>query len=309
MGRRKYKRVCGDYWTGTTGKIIRQAGRDAQVVGAYLMTCHSAHDLGLYYLPIPIMCHELGISEQGASKALRRLSEGGFCHYDPPSETVLVVEMAAYQLDEVLTPKDNRHKWVLDELEQLRKSPLFSMWCARYRVPFQLPDLADIIQAPSEPLQSPSEGSPKPNSYSYPYPYPKEEKKPPVSPLPKRATRCPVEFALTPQRLAWAVAAGLAEELARREFAVMQDYEFRSPHADWEATWRNWVRRSLTLGGPNGNRPHGNRPHGSEPAAPGTPAATGNQTDRYASTREHIRRQDERRGAAAAASAPPKPTG
>lgn len=135
---RDYSKVKPTFWTGPTGKAIRQQGGDAQRVAFYLMTCPNANMLGLYYLAMPTLCHEVGISMEGASEALRRLSEVSFAYYDDESEHAWVPEMASYQIGEGLDPKDNRHKGVLKELESLRKSPFFNAFLERYREPFNL---------------------------------------------------------------------------------------------------------------------------------------------------------------------------
>jgi hypothetical protein len=109
--------------------------------------------IGLYYLALPTLCHEVGITEKGALKALARCSEGVFGYYDRGSEGVFVPEMAHYQIGPTLKPKDNRHKAVLKLLEQMRKSPFIKEFMARYQVPFQLPDLSPL-QAPCKPLRS-----------------------------------------------------------------------------------------------------------------------------------------------------------
>ena len=156
---REYAKVAPKFWTGETGKFIRSRGRDVQVLALYLLTCPMSNMLGLYYLPLPIMCHETGIPLKGASEALRSLSEGGFARYDYPSEYVYVLEMARFQLAEVIEERDNRHKALIRELETLRKCPFFNDFLQKYREPFHLHSVA-----PSESLRSPSEAPPKPRA-------------------------------------------------------------------------------------------------------------------------------------------------
>lgn len=154
---RDYSMTSPKFWTGATGKELRRLGRDHQVIGFYLFTCPSSNMIGLYYLPLPTLCHEVGhITQEGALKVLQSLSEGGFCRYDEASEHVFVVEMAAHQLGERLTRKDNRHKAVVKQLEQYRKIPFFNNFLARYTVPF---DLADVVpnKGPPSPSKAPSE--------------------------------------------------------------------------------------------------------------------------------------------------------
>src|SRR5437879_1147459 len=113
---RDYARIAPQFWTGETGKLLRESGRDTQVVALYVVTCPSANMIGLYYLPLPTLCHEVGITSQGARKALQRASEGGFAYYDDASEHVWVPEMARFQLGEQLKPGDNRIPAVVREL-------------------------------------------------------------------------------------------------------------------------------------------------------------------------------------------------
>ena len=65
--------VSPHFWTGETGRQLRKDA-DAQRIALYLMTCPSANMIGLYYIPIPLISHEVGISLQGASKGLARSS-------------------------------------------------------------------------------------------------------------------------------------------------------------------------------------------------------------------------------------------
>jgi hypothetical protein len=145
--------VWPTFWTGETGRFLRKAGADAQRVALYLITGPNSTMIGLYHLALPTLCHEVGITEKGALKALARCSEGVFAYYDRGSEGVFVPEMGHYQIGPTLSPKDNRHKAVVKLLEQMRKSPFLKDFMARYAVPYQLPDLSPL-QAPCKPLRS-----------------------------------------------------------------------------------------------------------------------------------------------------------
>jgi len=151
---RTYATIAPQFWTGKTGKIIREHGADAQRVALYLLSCPSASALGLYYLPIPTLCHEVGISKDGASMALRCLSDALFAHYDWSSEYIWVPEMARFQIAESLQPGDTRVKWITKELLQLSKTPFFNDFLEKYQESFKLKTLCPI-DAPSMPLASP----------------------------------------------------------------------------------------------------------------------------------------------------------
>jgi len=109
--------------------------------------------LGMYYLPIPVIAHEVGISPEGALKALRSLFEAGFARYDEASEHVFVFRMAYYQVGGALKAQDNRVISIKKQLEALRKIPFFNQFLDRYRQAFHLQDISPS-EGPSEPLRS-----------------------------------------------------------------------------------------------------------------------------------------------------------
>jgi hypothetical protein len=156
---REYSKVSPHYWSGRTGREFR-GNRDAQVVSFYLMTCHSANMIGLYYMPLPTLLHEIGIPLQGARKALQRVSEADFAYYDDPTEYVWVPGMAREQIGLSLDIKDHRHKGVLNELEKHRKSPFFNNFIEKYSEVYHLNGIEKSVthrsplKAPSKPLRS-----------------------------------------------------------------------------------------------------------------------------------------------------------
>ena len=108
------------------------------------------------------------------------------------------------------------------------------------------PSRSDDLETPVK-LQSNSSLTPQPEPEPEPEPEPRRsslrsERRAATSSRGSR--RCPVDFELTDERLAVAAAEGLTERQAQREFATMRDYEFKAPRTDWEATWRNWVRKA-----------------------------------------------------------------
>jgi hypothetical protein len=199
---RDFAKVAPSFWIGDTGRALRQLGAEAQVAALYLITAPGANMIGLYYLPLPTFCHETGLTAEGASKALRSLSEGEFAHYDPPSETVWVPEMARYQLGDDLSPKDNRHKAVLRELEAHRKCRFYEDFRAKYKDRFNLPEPSPF-EVPSKPLRSKEKEKEKEKTPSASGPSSAE---PPTGPPPVLVFRCtgggPPEWPLTPAKLA-----------------------------------------------------------------------------------------------------------
>jgi hypothetical protein len=153
---REYAKVAPEFWIGQTGRALR-GDKDAQIVALYLITGPSANMIGLYHIAIPTLAHETGLSEQGASKALQRVSKGGFCRYDSHSEEVFVPEMARFQIGETLKAGDNRIQGIKNELSKYRKSLFHNDFLNRYREAYHLESMplsASPLEAPSKPLLS-----------------------------------------------------------------------------------------------------------------------------------------------------------
>ena len=134
---RDYGTVSPKFWTGGTGKLLRgDAG--AQVLALYLMTCPHANMIGVFHCPVLYMAHETGLGMEGASKALLRLIEAGYCTYEEDTETIFVHRMASFQVAESLKPGDNRIKGVERELSNISSDSIRAQFLAMYSVAFQL---------------------------------------------------------------------------------------------------------------------------------------------------------------------------
>ena len=120
---REYGKIGPKFWIGATGKKLRAAGAETQLVALYLMSGPHANMLGLYYIPESYIVHETGLGLQGALKGLQGCIEVGFCSYDPVTEMVWVHEMAKYQIAESLSGKDLRIKGVQNEYDSLPTNP------------------------------------------------------------------------------------------------------------------------------------------------------------------------------------------
>lgn len=135
---RDYATVSPQFWLGETGRELRKAGVEAQVVAFYLMTSPHANMLGLYYLPVLYLAHETGLGLEGASKGLDGAIKAGFCSYDEHSEMVWVHEMAAYQVGRELKPGDKKCAGVRNSYAALPKNPFLSAFYERYKSDFHL---------------------------------------------------------------------------------------------------------------------------------------------------------------------------
>ena len=150
---RDYAKISPQFWIGSTGKALRKAGAEAQIVAMYLMTSPHANMLGLYWLPELYIAAETGLTPEGASKGLRRAIEAGFCKYDEASEMVWVVEMAKYQIADRLEPADKRCKGIQKDLDTLPNNPFSKEFVELYASAFHLKK-ASPSEAPSKPLRS-----------------------------------------------------------------------------------------------------------------------------------------------------------
>lgn len=135
---RDYGKVSPQFWIGRTGKSLRSAGAEAQLVSLYLLTNPHANMIGLYYMPLMFIAHETGLGMEGASKGLTSAIKAGFCHYDEQSEMVWVPEMAAHQIGSNLSPKDKRCPGVQNEYNAQPDNPFLSMFYDKYQIHYHM---------------------------------------------------------------------------------------------------------------------------------------------------------------------------
>ncbi len=240
---RDYGTVSPKFWTGDTGKKLR-ADPDAQRLALYLMTSPHATSTGVYYCPLAYMAHEIGITIEGASKALQRLNEWTFCEYDEASEFVFVYNMALFQVGPNLKANDKRLKWLLREIDGMPK-PLKVKFLSLYGETYDLPT-EEMEPSPSE---APSE-TPRSQDHGHGHGHGQDQEH---GEKPRRAarsaTRLPADFELTPERRAVAESEACDPD---RTFAEFCDHWRAASGAnarkmDWDATWRNWCRRQQTF--------------------------------------------------------------
>jgi hypothetical protein len=135
---RDYGTVSSAFWTGSTGRSLR-SNRDAQVLAIYVMSAPLSHMTGIFYLPMPIMCHDTGLSQEEARAALQWLHEDGFLTYDEEAEYIFVTELARCQIGTTLSTTDKRYKGVLAHLQKAPNGPLLDAFHARYGQDYSLP--------------------------------------------------------------------------------------------------------------------------------------------------------------------------
>jgi len=146
---REYGSISPRFWIGETGKKLR-GDPEAQLLAMYLMTSPHANMIGVFHCPVLYMAHETGMSMEGASKALARLIQEGFCTYDEASETVFVVRMVAHQVGENLKPDDKRCLGIRREVDRIQIQSLKQQFLSLYAASFHLE-----VKPHASPLQAP----------------------------------------------------------------------------------------------------------------------------------------------------------
>lgn len=150
---RDYGRVAPTFWTGSTGRKLR--GKPVlQVVAMYLFTAPNSNMIGLYYLPLPIVAHETGLTLDQVTAALAELAALDVAKYDADNELVYLPAMARFQVgDEIPASNKNLIKGIIRELERFEAHAFGQDFVARYNEAFHL---GKPLRSP---LQAPSKGS------------------------------------------------------------------------------------------------------------------------------------------------------
>jgi hypothetical protein len=156
---RAYAAFAPTFWTGETGRAIKARGRDAVVMAAYLITGPSATMYGLYYLPLPTLCHEAGFTPEEARATLAVLEGLRFAQYDADAQLVWVPTMARWQIGPALHPKDRRVRGIENYLRPFLGHQYAREFIKRYGRAYSL-----SIKATGKPLRRPFEAPSKPGT-------------------------------------------------------------------------------------------------------------------------------------------------
>lgn len=118
----------------------------------YLFTAPNSNMIGLYYLPLPIVAHETGLTMEQVTAALAELAALDVAKYDEDSELVYLPAMARFQVgDEIPATNKNLIKGIIRELERFERHAFGVDFIARYNEAFHLgKPLGSPLQAPSK---------------------------------------------------------------------------------------------------------------------------------------------------------------
>lgn len=154
---REFAKVPPTFWIGKRGSHIRQLGIEAQHLAIYLLTNPHANMLGVYYLPLAIVAHEINLTYENTLQALLKLSKIDYCSYDESSEYIWVHDMAFDQIGTQLKPNDNRVKGVNIAFNLLPDLSFLSAFYNKYSKAFYLQQNDKNnsgLEAPYKPLES-----------------------------------------------------------------------------------------------------------------------------------------------------------
>jgi hypothetical protein len=158
---RNYAKASPKFWDQGSGRRLR-GDTLAQLVAQYLISAPGSNMLGLYYVGIPVIAHHIGSPLGGASEALRRACQGGFCAFDSAQDLVWVFNAAEIEFGQSLKPNDNNISSIEKLLKSFGNHPFVKAFLHRYAKAYRL-DIgleASPLEGPWEPLPSPSGGGP-----------------------------------------------------------------------------------------------------------------------------------------------------
>lgn len=157
---RDYAKVSPRFWLHGSGKRLR-GDTEAQLVALHLLTGPSSTMIGLYYLPLPMLAHETGLSVDNARAAMERVCSSGFAAYDDQSELVWVRNAAEFEFGDGKKLGAKREKGIANQLlrfggHRFVRDFLFR-YGTRYRILVDGVDPESLDGEPADTTATPSE--------------------------------------------------------------------------------------------------------------------------------------------------------
>ena len=146
-----YTRVESRFWQ---DEKMRTVSDDARYLMLYLLTSPHRNILGLYFLPFPYACFDLGWDEKRFKKALEELLKTGGIAYDALSHVVLVKNYLKHNPLE----NPNQVKSAIVKLDELPETHLFQSFLTIIKQSDK-PFIQPLIERLQERLGQPGTGT------------------------------------------------------------------------------------------------------------------------------------------------------
>lgn len=275
---RDYAKLSPFFWVRGSGRRLR-GDAVAQVVAAYLSTSPASNMIGVYYVSIVTIADETGHSPDEVRAALGRIEKAGYAYYDPEAGLVWIPNHAWFEIGPEMTAGDKRRKRVSAEIAQVDGHRFADEFRALYGEAYGLaPDSrrtpsppptkehpefekghpesetnAEGASADLEQIRSDQDRSDQDRSITGQDRIDSTSADAPTVPIvtgvPKlsRGTRLPAGWTPSGETQVWARSNGAADPCGK-VLDEFRDYWAGVPGArgvklDWDATYRNHVRR------------------------------------------------------------------
>lgn len=238
----KYQRISPKFWQDPG---VRRWNDRQKLLALYLMSCPHRTSEGLFWLPRGYMAQDLGWGIDTVSKVLRSLIDTGFVAYDDATETLLILKALKYE-----APAGQKQvPGAINRLCDVPPSPLFSQ--LREAAEQYAPEFAEALDEAFErgdlkhhryPIDTVSEGYPgfSPSSSS-------SSSSSTSGSSRARATPLPDDW--QPNTSHQALAAELGVDVADQADRLRDWAKAKGEIGkDWDARFRNWLRKAAELG-------------------------------------------------------------
>jgi hypothetical protein len=129
---RGYAKFPTDFWRSKQGRGARRKCLYTMAIAPYLWAGPESNMVGLYYMPVPLMAHELGLEVARAQAAVDALAEVGWAHHDPVTDTIWIPGVLGREVGSTLKPADNRRLMIERLALQRKDSPFFAELASAY---------------------------------------------------------------------------------------------------------------------------------------------------------------------------------
>lgn len=146
-----YTRVESRFWQ---DEKMRAVSDDARHLMLYLLTSPHRNIIGLYFLPSPYACFDLGWSEERFKKGLHELLRVGCVKYDENTHVVIVQNYLKHNPLE----NPNQVKSAIEKLDEIPQTPLFNDFLAIIEK-FDKPFMKPLVERLQERLSQPGTGT------------------------------------------------------------------------------------------------------------------------------------------------------